>query len=59
MKKNRRDMIEEKTLKTWGDRVGGGFNFGGGQPFTFTFKGGFPGGGGFGGGFPGGSEFHF
>ena len=22
MKKNRRDMIEEKTLKTWGDRVG-------------------------------------
>ena len=52
-------MIEEKTLKTWGDRVGGGFNFGGGQPFTFTFKGGFPGGGGFGEGFPGGSEFHF
>ena len=22
MKKNERDMIEEKTLKTWGDRVG-------------------------------------
>lgn len=43
---------------------GGGFNYGGGQPFTFHFEGGFPGGGGggfggFDGGFPGGFGFNF
>ncbi|XP_050242953.1 dnaJ protein P58IPK homolog [Quercus robur] len=56
-KRTRYDRGED--VEDMGGQGGGGFNFGGGQPFTFTFEGGFPGGGGFGGGFPGGYEFHF